>query len=995
MSNAATNSVVTMRSQGCVSGSGGSFAPVFSRDGAVVAFLSYANDLVPNRAYGLALDLFTRDLRNGVTTQISVNASGGGGGDGTSSAPSLSGDGRLVAFESLAVNLTGSADANRVSDVFLRDTIAGMTFLVSVAANGASAGNGASRNPQMTPDGRWIVFESVASNLVTDDINNGSDVFLRDVQGNATVVVSVSATNDQAAAGASFSPSISADGNRIAFVSTATELVTDRANPLGDVYVRDLATRTTVSASVGLNNVFAGNFQCFAPVISSNGSYVAFKATGDGQTVLARFAFESGLTEIVSTNVIDRTAPELSANGRFVAYESETNAFVWDGELLTNILVNVNKDGTGPANGRSQRPTLSSDGTTVAFLSDASNLVDAASSTPWAQVYVRDIANGVTRLASVTRDGTSADCYGANNPRISPDSRQVAFETRDGNLVTNDLNQDYDVFVRDFTIGETRLVSSRAAGAVSTTEAGGIPPRRDCVSAEGRFIVFASTSGAVSGTQTSKVSQVFVRDVLRGTNILASVAPDGRPGNATSFLPIISANGSTVAFVSAASNLVAGDTNNATDVFVRDLLSGTTYRGSTWAPSAAYLPPSSLSISDNGRSIAYMSGSRPYLRIDGTETNVALPGYPGYGVRISPDGRWVTAGDGYYLVVNDLVTGATASTRYSAPGNNRGLSLGLVLNRNSTAVAYQYVNVTGSFNSADPNRIFVYDLSAKTNAVVATHALKPSLSADARLLVYETTPAEGKRQVVLHDVASGATNVISRNLAGEPGNGDSIWPMISDDGRYVVFSSSASDLVSDDTNNCSDVFVRDLTLNITLLVSRGRGGGIGNNTSAQAVLGADGRTVLFMSFANDLVENDLDNDRDIFALRLGSGDSDGDGLDDDWELAFFNTLSRNGDEDFDGDGQSDRSEFKAGTNPADGTSVFRVLTLTRLSDGTTTLLWSSSPSRKYTIQFKDGLDDTIWTDLVANVIANGPTTSVADPAASTSPRRFYRVILNP
>src|SRR5206468_11521799 len=134
----------------------------------------------------------------------------------------------------------------------------------------------------------------------------------------------------------------------------------------------------------------------------------------------------------------------------------------------------------------------------------------------------------------------------------------------------------------------------------------------------------------------------------------------------------------------------------------------------------------------------------------------------------------------------------------------------------------------------------------------------------------------------------------------------------------------------------------------------------GNALSSHPFLAPDGRTVAFQSFAGDLVSADYNQTRDVFVAHLGGPDTDNDGLDDDWELAYFNTLSRDGSGDFDGDGQSDRQEFLAGTDPTNAGSVFRVLTLSRVSGGSVTLFWSAVPGKKYDVQYKDNVGDANW-----------------------------------
>ena len=182
----------------------------------------------------------------------------------------------------------------------------------------------------------------------------------------------------------------------------------------------------------------------------------------------------------------------------------------------------------------------------------------------------------------------------------------------------------------------------------------------------------------------------------------------------------------------------------------------------------------------------------------------------------------------------------------------------------------------------------------------------------------------------------------------------------------------------------------------TMLVSRNiQGNGSGNALSSTPVLSADGRTVFFQSFASDLAPGDFNQTRDIFALRLAGQDSDGDGMDDDWEMTYFNTLTRDGHDDFDQDGQTDLQEFRAGTNPANDESILRVLTLTPLNGGGRALFWSATPGRSYQVEFKADAEAVSWSELPGTVTAMGTTASKVDAAAGTEDRRFYRVRLLP
>ena len=163
--------LVTSDSRPSVSGGSGSYAPRFSDDGRFITFLSQANNLVSDDDNGNKLDIFLYDLVNRTNMLVSANMSLRGGGDGNSCNPVMSFNGRAIAFESTAGNLVAN-DTNSTSDVYVRDVASHTISLVSVSADGLSCGNGPSVHPDITPDGRWVAFESGASNLVVNDLNS-------------------------------------------------------------------------------------------------------------------------------------------------------------------------------------------------------------------------------------------------------------------------------------------------------------------------------------------------------------------------------------------------------------------------------------------------------------------------------------------------------------------------------------------------------------------------------------------------------------------------------------------------------------------------------------------------------------------------------------------------------------------------------------------------------------------------------------------------------
>jgi Tol biopolymer transport system component len=256
-----------------VQGNGDSYDPSVSADGWLVAFYSSAGNLVAGDTNGMR-DIFVRDRRNGTTTRISKSTAGVQG-NGSSYGPSVSENGRFVAFESDASNLV-TGDTNGVRDVFVRDRQNGTTTRISKSTAGVQ-GNGNSHNPAVSSDGRFVVFESDATNFATSDTNTAADVFIWDRQTGTTTRVSRSTAGAQGNGG-SYGPSVSADGRFVVFNSYATNLVTGDTNAAGDIFVRDRRNGTTTRVSKSTAGV-QGNGDSSDSTIAAAGRYVAFTSS--------------------------------------------------------------------------------------------------------------------------------------------------------------------------------------------------------------------------------------------------------------------------------------------------------------------------------------------------------------------------------------------------------------------------------------------------------------------------------------------------------------------------------------------------------------------------------------------------------------------------------------------------------------------------------------------------------------------------------------------
>ena len=403
-----------------------------------------------------------------------------------------------------------------------------VTTRVSVNSRGDQE-NGHSYSTDISVDGRYVVFDSYATNLVSQDWNHRLDIFVHDRISGSTERMSVDSSgkeaNDDCGGG-----SISADGRFVAFSTWASNLVPGDTNNMSDTFVHDRVTGTTEIVSLDQNGG-PGNGESFAAAISSDGRFIAF------------FSSSSDLVPVDTNNNYD--------------------IFVRDRQLGTTELVSVDSSGN-QGNSGDAWPAISADGMIVAFSSDSTNLVTGDTNF-LADIFVHDRSTGITERVSVDSSGneTNGD---SNYPSISADGQTVAFGSYATNLDPNDGNGLRDVFVHDRGSAVTKCVSLNTVGLSGNGEssAGGL-------SSDGRFVAFQSKVFDLVPNDTNKLEDVFVRDRAIGITERVSVDSSGNEGNAGSGgFATISANGESVAFFSSSTNLVSNDTNGFVDAFVRD-----------------------------------------------------------------------------------------------------------------------------------------------------------------------------------------------------------------------------------------------------------------------------------------------------------------------------------------------------------------------------------------------------------------------------------------
>ncbi len=420
------------------------------------------------------------------TTETVPTSPGGAASNGLTWSPSITPDGRYVTFESLANNLTTTPDTGSHWDIFVRDTKTGVIKKVSTGLRGAEA-NGDSNFADISADGRYVVFASTATNLVAGDDPDtiAYEIFVKDLKTDKITRL-ISRNRGASDTGSDTAPSVSADGSQIAFASDHSDLVPGDTNGVYDVFVWNRSTGKITRISV-------------------------------------------------------------SSAGAEGSHPSD------------------------PAYGRSYQPQISADGTSVVFLSGADNLVKGDTNNI-DDIFLHTLKDHRTTRVSVGPNGqqtTDANPFGdasASNPSISTDGRWIAY---DGfalkGLVKQDTGVTDQVYVYDRQTGTTRLVARTLDGGVS--EASNTHAQ---ISPDGRFVAFQSDSNQLVKGDTGDFADVFVRDLRSTRTAKVSVGLNGEEANGPSGASgtALAPGGRVVVFDSQADNLVAGPANPSEDLYL-------------------------------------------------------------------------------------------------------------------------------------------------------------------------------------------------------------------------------------------------------------------------------------------------------------------------------------------------------------------------------------------------------------------------------------------
>ena len=377
--------------------------------------------------------------------------------NGQSGSSSISDDGRFISFESNATNLVAN-DFNGQTDTFIYDRLNNTVELITIAPDGTQA-NGSSSSGDLSGDGRYLTFGSFASNLVPNDINNQRDIFVYDRLNKTTELVTI-ANNGTQANGFSLFSVISDDGNYIAYESTADNLVAGDTNGLGDIFLFDRLNQTTERINVAANGTQANGVTTLGS-ISDDGNYITF--TSDADNLVAN-----------------------DTNGK-------SDIFVYD---RLNQTVELISQAATLGNGDSTSGVISGDGSFVVYQSDADNLVTGDTNGK-TDIFVYDRLNQTTELVDVAADGTQSN-GNSYNPTISDDGKVITFLSEANNLVTGTTDPGFNVFIRDRL---EQTTSRFNADSLAT------------LSGDAQSLVLTSSLSDLVANDTNDTGDVFVVDL--------------------------------------------------------------------------------------------------------------------------------------------------------------------------------------------------------------------------------------------------------------------------------------------------------------------------------------------------------------------------------------------------------------------------------------------------------------------------------------------------
>ena len=730
--------------------------------------------------------------------------------------PAFSQDGTKMLFVSSSTVLVSGIDSN-YDNVFLKDLNTGAISLVSTdPVNGATQDCGTADVPSFSPDGTKVAFSSCSSSFPSGD-GATYHVYIKDLNTGSLILVSMDPENgpgDGPSYNVKFSP---IDNTKILFISQATNFPGSNGDSTGQVYIKDL-----VSGSLTL--------------ISKNSD----GETSTGNSLFAKFSPDGTKISFEATNALN--LPGGSNDIQIYIKNS-------DGEGLTT-LVSSTEAGI-PANQAASNHEFSADGTKIVFNTYANNFPDANG---FYQIYAKNVTGeGAPILVSTSAEGAVGDSD-STYPSFHPDGR-IAFVSYASNL-TGYSDGVAQTYLKDLSSGTITLIST-----TSEDEPGNGESTKAVFSQDGtKFGFYSSATNFVSGSPGT--FQVFVKTISNGNvNLVSGFENVEKPFSATSFRASFSPDGTKILFETTASNLIPNDVNMASDILIKDLITGEF---------------TLVSSNDSGEQGDYSSAGASFSS-DGTK--VLFQSYAqNFGYSIS---SLV-----YNVYIKNLVNGAVTLVSQTASGEaGTGSSGGpAVFSSDNTKVVFAS-NATNFPGANGKTQIYVKNANGEGDPILISkneagstsdnNCASPDFSSDSTKIVFQCIAsnfpgANGKAQIYIKNSnGEGAPILISKDGSALPGNQPSTTPIFSPDGTRILFYSSASTFPGANGKNQVYTTNSDGSGNM-VLISKNESGTTGNNNSSSASYSPDGTKIIFGSLSSN-----FSNSNGIVQLYIK--DSNGEG----------------------------------------------------------------------------------------------------------------------
>jgi Tol biopolymer transport system component len=816
-------SIVSRANTAALFGANGTSSTPFeiSSDNRYAVFISGAGNLISgdnNRVQ----DVFVIDSQTNILTRASVSTSGAEANDASIGYASISADARYVAFSSLANNLVAS-DTNAAEDIFVRDRIANTTNRINRSVSLGEA-NGRSYSVDLSGNGRYACFLSLASNLVVGDSNGVADVFRADLQaagGNGIVRVSLTSTGAEGVSEATRC-AISDDGARVVF-QTSDDLTGTDSDGQSDVYLRDFTTSSTTV----LSNTATANFEAVTMpqgrAISGNGLAVIFSTraallgidTNSFDDVYRRSLADQSLTLIsvssagtVSSGSSSATNAAINGDGSQVLFSSNaTNLVSGTPAVATSYLRNTSgvpstlwvgrTDNSTGINERVLAGAISRDAGVVGFRRDA--YLGSALPTPW----LRNLSSGIAANAAPSSTSALGADAGVRNsitdgPSASRDGRFIVYTSDSSNLVAGDTNSDSDVFLFDRSTNGTRRISLGAGGeqVFCASIAGSI-------SGDGRYALVLSCGNLLTNGAATARFGLYRIDLQTNARVLVNQNLSGVVSVGSYRDSDISDDGNWIAFAQSTDNSdIVSPSPSGLQVYLRNVSAGTTVLASR-APSG--LPngeSQSVALKGDGQGLSFLSTSTNLVASD---TNSAI--------------------DAFYF---DLASNAVSRVSVTDTGTEADqgvISVGLSADGRFVAFGSSSILVGGSTQGVQVylrdrqlNRTLLISRQSGSNSTLLTGInTLPAISDDGRIVVFQSNTTDvpwnplGDRMTLRFDRTTEQLTQVSRPRFGTLQNGDSFGATIRGDGRYIVFDATAANLAPGDGNGeIVDTFIADI-----------------------------------------------------------------------------------------------------------------------------------------------------------------------------------------